>query len=391
MDEVTFRSDTVLSDVHLYTPNHRHLMVRLNSMGQPVFLSQFKLLWSRDSWAGPDSECARGGDVSTHEAPSPTPSSPGSPPVSGGSGEGLTLQAGQEELGTQLDEDGDLDVVRRPQATLEPDPAETPRDKVHPMILTQEEADGPGPEAPESCPHSIIQIEHTMATPLEDVGKQVWRGALFLADYILFQRDLFQGCTALELGAGTGLASIVAATVARTVYCTDVGADLLAMCQRNVVLNSHLAAAGGGVVKVKELDWLKADFCTDPTVPFSWSEEDIADLYTHTTVLFAAEVFYDDDLTDALFNTLSRLVHRLKNGCTAILSVEKRFNFTLRHLDVTCEAYDHFRSSLQALEKQAEGSLRFVVEPVDASFPQLLTYERIRQLELWKIVAEPAL
>lgn len=35
MDEVTFKSDTVLSDVHLYTPNQRHLMVRLNSMGQP--------------------------------------------------------------------------------------------------------------------------------------------------------------------------------------------------------------------------------------------------------------------------------------------------------------------------------------------------------------------
>lgn len=35
MDEVTFKSDTVLSDVHLYTPNQRHLMVRLNGMGQP--------------------------------------------------------------------------------------------------------------------------------------------------------------------------------------------------------------------------------------------------------------------------------------------------------------------------------------------------------------------
>lgn len=35
MDEITFRSDTVLSDVHLYTPNHRHLMVRLNGVGQP--------------------------------------------------------------------------------------------------------------------------------------------------------------------------------------------------------------------------------------------------------------------------------------------------------------------------------------------------------------------
>ncbi|PNJ19310.1 METTL22 isoform 6, partial [Pongo abelii] len=132
-----------------------------------------------------------------------------------------------------------------------------------------------------------------------------------------------RGCTALELGAGTGLASIIAATVARTVYCTDVGADLLAMCQRNIALNSHLTATGGGIVKVKELDWLKDDLCTDPEVPFSWSQEEISDLYDHTTILFAAEVFYDDDLTDAVFKTLSRLAHRLKNACTAILSVEK--------------------------------------------------------------------
>lgn len=177
--------------------------------------------------------------------------------------------------------------------------------------------------------------------------------------------------------------------MARTVYCTDVGADLLSMCQRNIALNSHLAATGGGIVRVKELDWLKDDLCTDPKVPFSWSQEEISDLYDHTTILFAAEVFYDDDLTDAVFKTLSRLAHRLKNACTAILSVEKRLNFTLRHLDVTCEAYDHFRSCLHALEQLADGKLRFVVEPVEASFPQLLVYERLQQLELWKIIAEP--
>lgn len=57
-----------------------------------------------------------------------------------------------------------------------------------------------------------------------------------------------------------------------------------------------------------------------------------------------------------------------------------RFNFTLRHLDVTCEAYDHFRASLDSLEKLADGRLRFLVEPVEASFPQLLGYERIQQL-----------
>ncbi|XP_037056305.1 methyltransferase-like protein 22 [Peromyscus leucopus] len=281
-------------------------------------------------------------------------------------GDDITIQEG---LGVPLDEDGDLDVVRRPRAASDPNPAEPARDKVHPMILAQEEDDLMGDRAHESCPHDIIKIEHTMATPLEDVGKQVWRGALFQADYILFRRDLFQGYTVLELGAGTRLASIVAVTMAHTVYCTDVGTDLLAMCQRNIALNSHLAATRDGVIKVKELDWLKDDLCTDPKVPFSWSEEDISDLYDHTTVLFAAEVFYEDDLADALFNTLSRLVHRLKNACTAILSVEKRFNFTLRHLDVTCEAYDHFRASLDSLEKLADGRLRFTVEPVEASFP----------------------
>ncbi|KAB0349054.1 hypothetical protein FD754_013911 [Muntiacus muntjak] len=327
MDEITFRSDTVLSDVHLYTPNQRRLMVRLNGMGQPVFLSQFKLLWDRDS------QTDSGAEGIDHTE--------GTPPAGTiCSHVGASLQAGAdtttpEGLAAQLDEDGDLDVVRRPRAASTSEPPGPPRDKV-------------------------------------------WRGALLLADYILFQRDLFQGRTVLELGAGTGLASIIAATVAQTVYCTA-----------NIALNSHLLASGGGVVKVKELDWLRDSLCTDPEAPFSWSEEDISHLYGNTTILLAAEVFYDDDLTDAVFKTLSRLAHKLKNACTAILSVEKRLNFTLRHLDVTCEAYDHFRAWLRRLEGLAGGRLRFAVEPVDASFPQLLVYERIQQLELWKIFVEP--
>ncbi|XP_043416512.1 methyltransferase-like protein 22 isoform X1 [Prionailurus viverrinus] len=378
MDEVTFKSDTVLSDVHLYTPNHRHLMVRLNGMGQPVFLSQFKLLWNRDSRTDSGAEGDGHGALLAEETPPSGPGSARPPPGSGHSD--ATSQLG---LGTRLDEDGDLDVERRPPTASDPEPAGPLRDKVHPTILTQEEEDPLADGARESSPRDIVRIEHTMATPLEDVGKQVWRGALLLADYILFQRDLFQGRTVLELGAGTGLASIIAATVARTVYCTDVGADLLAMCQRNIALNGHLTAAGGGVVKVKELDWLRDDLCTDPEVPFSWSQEDVSDLYSHTTILLAAEVFYDDDLTDALFKTLSRLAHKLQNACTAILSVEKRLNFTLRHLDVTCEAYDHFRSWLRRLEGLADGRLRFAVERVEASFPQLLVYERIQQLARW--------
>lgn len=93
-----------------------------------------------------------------------------------------------------------------------------------------------------------------MATPLEDVGKQVrtvtkgdytvqlllyyiyivqscrlslqiWRGAFLLADFILAQASMFKGATVLELGAGTGLTSIVMAMVAKTAYCT--GGDVI--------------------------------------------------------------------------------------------------------------------------------------------------------------------
>lgn len=35
MDQITFRYDSVLSDVHMLLPNARHLMTRLNRVGQP--------------------------------------------------------------------------------------------------------------------------------------------------------------------------------------------------------------------------------------------------------------------------------------------------------------------------------------------------------------------
>ncbi len=35
MDQITFHHDTVLSDVHMLLPNARHLMTRLNYVGQP--------------------------------------------------------------------------------------------------------------------------------------------------------------------------------------------------------------------------------------------------------------------------------------------------------------------------------------------------------------------
>ncbi|XP_036446151.1 LOW QUALITY PROTEIN: methyltransferase-like protein 22 [Colossoma macropomum] len=347
MDQVTFRSDTVLSDVHLLLPNARHLMARLNSVGQPVFVSKFRILREREQ-------------VEVQES----------------------VKSDPEVL---LDDDGDLDVTRKPTRTV------SDREKIHPVILSQaggavsDEEDDEAEE--EECAKDIIRIEHTMATPLEDVGKQIWRGAFLMSDFILSHPAVFREATVLELGAGTGLTSIIMAGVAKTVYCTDVGEDLLSMCQRNVALNSHYTEPAERGLKVRQLDWTADDFLTDTDTEFGWSEEEVADLHDNTTFVIAADVCYDDDLTDALFRTLYRITSNLRNPCTAYFSIEKRLNFTLRHMDVSCEAYDHFRLCLKQLADMKDGKMKFTVEPVPCSFPQFFQYERVDQLELWKVSA----
>lgn len=126
----------------------------------------------------------------------------------------------------------------------------------------------PAPPSPGSCTaagattafhdadgREVVSIQHALATPLRSVGLQVWRGALLLADYILSLADALPGATgaaggtgqaaqqqqqhvqraggdgaaqasplhgitALELGAGSGLAGLVLANVARRVFLT---------------------------------------------------------------------------------------------------------------------------------------------------------------------------
>ncbi|XP_036409427.1 methyltransferase-like protein 22 [Megalops cyprinoides] len=384
MDQVTFRSDTVLSDVHLLLPNARHLMTRLNGVGQPVFISRFEIL--RDC---EDHDPGNGTPVTDAEERVCEACGGGEGPRGEGEEEGGQREECGGDTQARQDEDGDLDVVRRPRGSvvLERDAAD--RDAIHPIILSKGEEAPANEELQEECAGDVIMIEHTMATPLEDAGKQVWRGALLLADFILSQPTLFHGATMLELGAGTGITSIVAATLAKVVYCTDVGQDLLNMCQRNVTLNRHLLKPAGGEVKVRELDWLGDEFCTDSEAEFSWMEEEVADLHDNATLLIAADVCYDDDLTDAMFRTLYRITSNLRHTSVAYLSIEKRLNFTLRHMDVSCEAYDHFRRCLDDLQDITDGKTTFTVEPVIPRFPQFFHYERIEQLELWKVTATP--
>jgi predicted nicotinamide N-methyase len=195
------------------------------------------------------------------------------------------------------------------------------------------------------------------------VGLQLWSGSLVLAEFVLAHRDLFRGCVAVELGGGLGLVSIVLAMplkwtdsasgsagssavqhvtrpqsksdgemIAAAVFCTDYAfGDVLSNCLRNCERNV------GDRVRVREFDFLSSESdCTllklltskshaaswlptdkDAKSSVSWRQSDASLLSASSAeerkasaplLLFAADVVYDDDLTEALVGKLKLLL-----------------------------------------------------------------------------------
>lgn len=84
----------------------------------------------------------------------------------------------------------------------------------------------------------VVTVQHSMATPLRSVGLQVWRGALLLADLVLHRgAAAFGGATALELGAGSGLAGLVLSRFASTIYLTG---ESRAVCKLGLALHGWM-------------------------------------------------------------------------------------------------------------------------------------------------------
>lgn len=89
-----------------------------------------------------------------------------------------------------------------------------------------------------------------------------------------------------------------------------------------------------------------------------------------------------------LFNTALSVVLWDDLGCD--LHLEKaeltkiwlffRLNFSLRHMDVCCEAYTHFLCCLQRLQQMEDHRCCFTFQQLTSNFAQVLLYERVEQL-----------
>ncbi|KDR21190.1 methyltransferase-like protein 22 isoform X2 [Zootermopsis nevadensis] len=246
-----------------------------------------------------------------------------------------------KNCGVRIDEDGDLIVCRK-------------ADKI------QEEG--------------IIEIEHSYSTTLALVGRQIWRGALLLGDFLLHHGPSFlQDHIVLELGSGVGLTSIVAAMFATEVICTDIEVGgILELIRANAARNCKLLKANFIVLG---LDFFANDWCPNVEAKL-----------TNVTVILVADVIYDNDVTEAFVNTLQRLLST-PPGKTVYVALEKRYVFTVADLDSVAPCYEYFLQCLQKAQERPAGS-QWQVEQLPINFPQYFNYERVKELVLWRIMSK---
>jgi methyltransferase-like protein 23 len=103
-------------------------------------------------------------------------------------------------------------------------------------------------------------------------GVTLWASAIALANEIAARGASFRGKRVLELGAGTGLPGIIAASFGARVLQTDRNELALALARRNVALNRLPA------VEQRALDW------TD------WRETGKYDWIVGSDILYGAEI-----------------------------------------------------------------------------------------------------
>ena len=170
-----------------------------------------------------------------------------------------------------------------------------------------------------------LLLEHKMTTDLADVGLQVWRGSLLLSDYLLHHHQHLCDKNILEVGSGTGLASIVASFI---------GSRYVAlMFIIEIIISTFISVTATDIQNCDILDLIKKNCSNNKTL----IKEDInvkalefgddletADYLDAVDIVLAGDVIYDNDITSQFVTFLTKLRKKSKRNLTVLVAMEKR-------------------------------------------------------------------
>nr|XP_049706787.1 methyltransferase-like protein 22 [Helicoverpa armigera]XP_049706788.1 methyltransferase-like protein 22 [Helicoverpa armigera] len=222
----------------------------------------------------------------------------------------------------------------------------------------------------------VIRIEHSSKTKIALVGLQVWRGAFLLGDWLIHLglKGELANRSVLELGAGTGFTSFVAALYAKKVVCTDIDVGgILELIKLNAKYNKKYIKSQ---FKVMPLDFTET----------AWTPSLLSEV-KQASIIIAADVIYDDDITAAFVSTIQKILNT-EPPKTLYMVLEKRYVFTIEHLDSVAPCYETFLSLIDKVKTENPHST-WKLELLPLDFPKYFTYDRVKDLVLWKISSTP--
>lgn len=259
----------------------------------------------------------------------------------------------------------------------------------------------------------ILTIEHLSSTTVENVGYQVWKGCFLMIDYLIYQHKAIVDTVVIELGAGCGVCGVALSLLShKCSFITDYTVELTHLINDNIQRNAHLMNKNtwnnsncSNDIRVRKLDWMDLDsqYPITPVSPrvdsvrYYWTEDDICMLQHPNRLFIAADVIYDDMLTEAFFLKLSQLI-RLEEKL--ILTIEKRFNYSLASQSVCATGYNLFLAIVNSIDNQqykqneqvqfSKFIKHFTGKKLDTtSIPQYMKcYERNSDLEIWEITCK---
>ncbi|RZC35833.1 methyltransferase-like protein 22, partial [Asbolus verrucosus] len=133
---------------------------------------------------------------------------------------------------------------------------------------------------------------------------------------------------------------------------------LLQLIESNILRNKHLTKHP---ITVLELDF------TSQVLP-----REIVATLAKIPIVIAADVIYDDVITEAFVRTVAHVLSKPPKR-SVYIALEKRYVFTIADCDAVAPCYEYYMECLQKLENVH-------MEEVPLNFPQYFHYERVKEL-----------